>query len=81
MHLLNVIGKDAQDLYETIFMFSGDDKKDITKFLAAFWGMLCSRDERYLQLAAVYKTSLMWLSYLRIASVVDYVKTYRGQID
>ena len=34
-HLLNVIGKDAQDLYET-FTLSADDKKDITKVLAAF---------------------------------------------
>jgi len=33
-HLLNVIGKDAQDLYET-FTLSNDDK-DITKVLAAF---------------------------------------------
>ena len=29
-HLLNVIGKDAQDLYKT-FTLSDDDRKDVTK--------------------------------------------------
>ena len=31
-HLLNVIGKDAQDLYET-FTLSDDDRKTLSKFL------------------------------------------------
>ena len=31
-HLLNIIGKDAQDLYET-FTLSEDGRKDITKVL------------------------------------------------
>ena len=34
-HLLNVIGKDAQDLYET-FNLAEDDQKDISKVLEAF---------------------------------------------
>ena len=34
-YLLNVIGKDAQDLYET-FTLSDDDRKDIVKVLEAF---------------------------------------------
>ena len=34
-HLLNIVGKDAQDLYET-FILAEDDQKDITKVLEAF---------------------------------------------
>ena len=34
-HLLNVVGKDGQELYET-FTLAEDDKKDITKVLEAF---------------------------------------------
>jgi len=34
-HLLNVIGKDAQELYET-FTLTDDDCKDVTKVLEVF---------------------------------------------
>ena len=34
-HLLNVVGKDAQDLYE-MFNLSEDDQKDISKVSEAF---------------------------------------------
>lgn len=65
-HLLNVIGKDAQDLYET-FNLAEDDQKDISKVLEAFEARCIPAAnviyECYMFLTAAFKTRVrVWIT-------------------
>ena len=43
-HLLNIVGKDGQELYETFTL--SEDSKNITKVLEAFETKVCTRGKR-----------------------------------